>query len=41
MRSKHDDEDEELELYEPCHEKTWLQDLRPCKTQTGLLSHRD
>ena len=26
------------ELNEPCHEKTCLRDLRPCKTQTGLLS---
>ena len=28
-------------VYEPRHEKTCLQDLRPGKTQTGLLSYRD
>ena len=27
--------------YEPRHEKTCLLGLRPGKTQTGLLSHRD
>ena len=27
--------------YEPRHEKTSLQGLRPGKTQTGLLSYRD
>ena len=30
----------ELPLYEPCHKKTCLQDLRPGKTQTSLHSHR-
>ena len=30
-----------VKTYEPRHEKTCLQGLRPGKTQTGLLSYRD
>ena len=29
-----------LEIYEPCCEKTGLLDFRPGPTQTGLYSHR-